>query len=107
MIRNLLPLVGLVLVFCIAFFGEQGLMANHELRTEMAQLHNEIEGLRTANAELEEQVRAMRDDPIAIEQTVREEMFMVREDRPETIFVFPDGNNSEAPADNGSAPGTP
>jgi cell division protein FtsB len=105
--RNLLPLVGLVLVFCIAFFGEQGLMANHQLRTEMSQLHDEIEGLRTANAELEEQVRSMQDDPIAIEQTVREEMFMVREDRPETIFVFPDGTNPEEPAHGGSATATP
>lgn len=105
--RNLLPLAGLVLVFCIAFFGEQGLMANHQLRTEMTQLHGEIEGLRTANAELEEQVRAMRDDPLTIEQTVREEMFMVREDRPETIFVFPDGDNPEEPASGGTAHGTP
>ncbi len=104
--RNLLPVAGLALVFCIAFFGEQGLMANHELRTEMAQLHDEIEGLRTVNAELEEQVRAMTDDPHTIEQTVREEMLMVREDRPETIFVFPDGNNSEEPT-SGAAPGTP
>ncbi len=105
--RNLLPLAGLVLVFCIAFFGEQGLMANHQLRTEMAQLHGEIEGLRTANAELEEQVRSMRDDPVTIEQTVREEMFMVREDRPETIFVFPDGKTPEEPTPGDSAPGTP
>ena len=99
--RNLLPLAGLILVFCIAFFGEQGLMANQRLRTEMAQLRDEIEGLRNANAELEERVRAMRDDPAAIEQTIREDMFMVHEDRPETIFVFPEGHNSEEPVTNG------
>lgn len=104
--RNLLPVAGLVLVFCIAFFGEQGLMANHRLRTEMAQLSDEIEGLRTVNAELEEQVRALQDDPVTIEQTVREEMLMVREDSPETIFVFSDGSNSEEPT-SGVAPGSP
>jgi len=87
-LRNALPLAGLVLVFCIAFFGEQGLMANRELRDEMTQLHAEIEELRMDNAELREQVREMLEDPVAIEKTVREEMFMVSKDQRETLFVF-------------------
>jgi cell division protein FtsB len=94
--RNLLPLGGLVLVFCLAFFGEQGLMANHELRQEMTALQDEIDGLRTENARLSEQVQAMHDDPITVDRTIREEMFMVSADRKETVFVFPEGESSGA-----------
>ncbi len=94
--RNLLPLAGLVLVFCLAFFGEQGLMANHELRQEMSLLQDEIEGLRTENARLVEQVQAMHDDPVTLDRTIREEMFMVSSDRKETVFVFPEGEANGA-----------
>ncbi len=95
--RAVLPVAGLIGVFCIAFFGEQGLMANHELRQQMTELSTEIEQLRTNNASLQEQVRQLQEDPAMIEDTIREEMFMVREDRNEVVFTFPD----QAPAGSG------
>ena len=91
-LRNLLPLAGIVGVFCIAFFGEQGLMANRQLQAEMGQLQEEIGELRTANTELQEEVRALREEPLTIERTVREEMLMVSKDGNETVFVFPEGD---------------
>ncbi len=102
--RTALPLAGLVVVFCIAFFGEQGLMANHSLRLQMADLADEIETLRSSNAALEEQVRRLSDDPGVIEDTIREEMFMVRGDRDELVFAFPEGSPSP-PADTGADEG--
>ncbi len=105
--RALLPVAGLVGVFCIAFFGEQGLMANHELRQQMTELNSEIEQLRSSNAVLQEQVRQLQEDPAVIEDTIREEMFMVREGRDEVVFTFPerDAERGEGPGDEGAGGG--
>ena len=106
--RTLLPIAGLAVVFCIAFFGEQGLMANHELRLQMADLNDEIEALRSSNAALQEQVRELSDDPGVIEDTIREEMYMVRGDQDEIVFAFPENSPpppGEPGAGNGAGPG--
>lgn len=106
--RTLVPLAGLAVVFCIAFFGEQGLMANHELRLQMAELNDEIEELRSSNAALQEQVRELSDDPGVIEDTIREEMFMVRGDQEEIVFAFPENSPpppEEPGAETGAGPG--
>lgn len=97
--RTLLPVVGLVAVFCIAFFGEQGLMANHRLREQMTRLQTENNDLRDDNAALQNEVRGLREDPLAQEKTIREEMLMVRPD--EVVYTFRDKGN-----DDSAAPGT-
>lgn len=98
--RNVLPAAGLVGVFCLAFFGEQGLMANHRLRVEMGDLRGEIDELQSSNAALEEEIRQLRDDPNAIEAAIREEMMMVRDG--EVVYAF-QAEHPNAPAD-GSDP---
>ncbi len=95
-LRNLLPLVGLVAIFCLAFFGEQGLMANHRLRVEMRQLRDDNERLRQETEDLREQVRRLREDPDTIERTIREELLMTREG--EVVFTFQDEPDGGAPA---------
>ncbi len=94
--RTLLPIAGLVAVFCIAFFGEQGLMANHRLREQMVRLQAENNDLRDDNAALEEMVRGLREDPLAIEKTIREEMLMARPD--EVVYTFRDKSDDDPAA---------
>ncbi len=103
-LRHVLPVAGLIGVFCLAFFGEQGLMANHRLRQEMLGLRGEIDELQSANAALEEEIRRLREDPDAIEATIREEMLMVRDG--EVVYAFEDGEPGTPAEDPDATDGT-
>jgi len=88
--------VGLALVFGYhAIFGQNGITAYAQKRSEDRMLATEIQKLQTENAQLKQRVDHLQSDPDAIEREARDRLHYTRPD--EVIYTLED----RVPADPG------
>jgi cell division protein FtsB len=89
--------LGVLLV--AALFGDNGVLHLRRLRTELQDLHREVQGLEAENARLGRAIADLRDNPEVIERIAREQLGLVRPG--ERVLRFPRTSGPEA------SPGTP
>ena len=74
---------GLILVLVLALvdgvFGSRGIIENVRLRGRNAALSGSITALKTENAELIDEIRRLREDPSAIEELARGELDLMKD----------------------------
>ena len=74
---------GLILVLVLALvdgvFGSRGIIENVRLRGRNADLSGSITALKTENAELIDEIRRLREDPSAIEELARGELDLMKD----------------------------
>jgi len=75
--------------------GDKGLLHVRQLKIEQERLEKRVFELEQSKKELEEEIERLRNNSAAIEQMIRKEMGMIRED--ETLFIFPPEEQDEEP----------
>lgn len=82
-------LIGLVLlVWCLALFGEKGVVKIVQLRLQRDRILSDVSQLRNENKRLREEVRRLREDPRYLESVARRDLGLIKEN--EILFIFED-----------------
>jgi len=102
------------LLFCAGLFllalvvisqlGENGLVSWLRLRSQVAELSVETDGLEAANADLQERIDAVLNDPATLERIAREKHNMKRPGEEVLVILPPDREQPTQELD-GDAPG--
>jgi cell division protein FtsB len=86
---NVLPTLVVGVILYLAVWGENGLVKQRELTTELAKTERRLEGVQSENATLEREVARLRDDPGTQSRAAAEELLLVPEHS--TVYRFPEG----------------
>lgn len=86
---NVLPTVVVGVILYLAVWGENGLIKQRELTTELTKTERRLEGVRAENATLEREVARLRDDAGTQTRAAAEELLLVPEHS--TVYRFPEG----------------
>ena len=89
----------LAALLVVAVLGDRGVLRLWRLRTEVEDLHREVQALEAENERLSRAIADLRDNPAVIERIAREELGLVRPG--ERVLRFPRTPRS------GESPGAP
>jgi len=87
--------IAVALAFAYLLFGDNGVLHVRQLKAEKVKLEKQIFVLEQTKKALQREIERLGSNPEAIEQVIREEMGLIRED--ETVFVFPPGEERGEP----------
>lgn len=80
-------MLNLIMVYTL-IWGEQGLIAYNELKTEVERLKQHIVELDSRNVALSQEIRLLQSDSRYIEKMIRKRMNFVKKD--EVLYIFPE-----------------
>jgi cell division protein FtsB len=76
LIWNVVPAAAVIGVVGLAILGDEGLLARHALKQRLALTEEHARELEQQNAMLRAQIERMRNDPLVVQRTVAETLYV-------------------------------
>ena len=89
LVWNIIPTVLVAVILYLAVWGENGLIKQRELTTELAKTERRLDAVKAENAGLDREVARLRDDPATQSRAAAEELLLVPANS--TVYRFPAG----------------